>query len=319
MTSLFSRRFAVVIVAILIGTLSRAASAATLYASSYEGQSLWSVDTVAQTASPVWFTTGYANPDSLMFDSTGRIIYTDHLNGYMRRVDLSASTDTILATPSDGLYHPTDMVFDPSGNSILVSDYWDPYLRRVSLSGGATILASGSVHSGLVYLGSKLYANAGGAPVSNGDECRILDPVTGATLATTGSIPGASLDGLCYDSYTGHLWASSLTSSQLFEIDPSTLTYTAHAISSPAGFGVSPDGICTDGSGKIWFASRSDFTVYEYDINTQLDTPIVAIYGLDDLAPASGPGSIMPEPGSMALITPLMALLTRRKTRAGLQ
>ena len=78
-----------------------------------------------------------------------------------------------------------------------------------------------------------------------------------------------------------------------------------------------PDGLCVDGLGKLWYASRADYNIYEYDIATNISTVVVNIYGLDDLAPASGPGPPFPEPACVSLLClPLLAIRRRRKTAA---
>ena len=59
-----------------------AARAATLYASSFEGASLWRVNTVALSATQIWNTAPFGQqPDSLCFDSSGNILYSAHFPG----------------------------------------------------------------------------------------------------------------------------------------------------------------------------------------------------------------------------------------------
>src|SRR5690242_16347133 len=110
------------------------ARATTLFASSFEGSSLWKVDTVAQTATPIWSTTPVGQqPDSLCFDAAGNILYSAHFpGGGVRSVNLGASTDTSIATWTG---HSTDLALEPSLTTVLCSDYIDNHLRRVNLSG----------------------------------------------------------------------------------------------------------------------------------------------------------------------------------------
>ena len=320
-----TRRVAVTVCAaialVLLGTST--ARATTLYASSFEGSSLWKVDTVAQTATQIWNTAPFGQqPDSLCFDGAGNILYSAHFpGGGVRRVNFTANTDTAVAMWSG---HSTDLALEPSLTSVLCSDYIDPNLRRVSLAGGATVLTTGHYFSGLAYVGNRLFANAGNTFQHGGDRIIEINPVSGAILANqtpsnmVGSPAGyGDLDALTYDPFTGHLWTTDEASSSLIEADPNNLatSFVVHPLpkSPSTGADLLPDGICSDGLGKLWFASRGDFNVYEYSITGGTTTPIVNINGLDDLAPASGLGS-SPEPGAGTLaIMSLGAMIVRRR------
>src|SRR6478672_2988303 len=163
-------RLAAIVCAVVTSVLlaASAAHAATLYASSFEGASLWKVDTVAQTATQIWNTAPVGQqPDSLCFDGAGNILYSAHFpGGGTRRVNVSASSDTAVATWTG---HSTDLALEPSLTSVIASDYIDPNLRRVNLSGGATILATGHYFSGVAYFGNRLFANAGNTFQHGGD------------------------------------------------------------------------------------------------------------------------------------------------------
>ena len=309
-------------VAASVSIAANAARATTLYATSYENSSLWQVDTVALTATPIWSTAGAGQqPDSLCFDTSGNILYSAHYpGGGVRSVNLGASTDTNLATWAG---HTTDIALEPSLTTVLASDYIDPNLRRVSLSGGASILTTGHYFSGLAYYNGRLFANAGNTYQHGGDRIVEINPVTGAILAnqTPSNVVGSpsgigDLDAMTYDPFTGHLWSTDEASSSLVEADPNNLAtgWVVHPLPASlfTGFGVLPDGICGNGLGKLWYAARGDFYVYEYDIATNTSTPIVNIYGLDDLAPVTGLGS-MPEPTAISLIGLAVPLLGRRR------
>jgi hypothetical protein len=294
--------------------------AATLYASSFEGSSLWKVDTVAQTATQIWSTLPVGQqPDSLCFDAAGNILYSAHYpGGGVRSVNVGASTDTAIATWTG---HSTDLALEPSLTSVLCSDYIAPNLRRVNLSGGATILASGQYYSGIAYVGNRLFVNAGNTFQHGGDQVLELSPVTGAVLNQSISNPAGvntvgDLDGLTYDGFTGHLWATDESAGALIEINPNTLATTVHPLPANAlGGGMLPDGLCGDSAGKLWYASRGDFNIYQYNITAATSTMIVNINGLDDLAPVSGLGA-MPEPSTLTLGALAIPLLLRRRRRA---
>jgi hypothetical protein len=316
------RRFAAAVVLVVSSLTPTAATrAATLYASSYEGSSLWKVDTVALTATNIWSTAPVGQqPDSLTFDSAGNILYSTHFpGGGVRSVNVGASTDTSLATWTG---HTTDLALEPSLNTVLASDYIDPNLRRVSLSGGATILATGHYFSGIAYVGPRLFVNAGNTSQHGGDRVLELNPVTGAQIGSTISNPAGvnaigDLDGLTYDAFTGHLWATDEAASALIEVNPTTFATVSHPLPGTAAGGpLLPDGLCGDGAGKLWYASRADFNIYEYSISTNTSTPVVNIFGLDDLAPVSGLGSPpFPEPASLSLVVLPLVFARRRRCR----
>src|SRR6478672_12620323 len=99
--SALSRYFVAAVCAFLaVSFAATAARATTLYASSFEGASLWKVDTVALTATQIWNTAPVGQqPDSLCFDAAGNILYSAHFpGGGVRRVDFTASSDTAVAT-----------------------------------------------------------------------------------------------------------------------------------------------------------------------------------------------------------------------------
>jgi hypothetical protein len=109
------------------------------------------------------------------------------------------------------------------------------------------------------------------------------------------------LDGLTFDSFTGHLWATVRDSQQLLEIDPANLAnFTLHATGDPA---IHLDGISTDNAGNLFYTSNSTGLIYEYNI---LSASIVyrspIIVGLDDIAPLAGLGGGVPEPASLSLL-----------------
>jgi hypothetical protein len=120
---------------------------------------------------------------------------------------------------------------------------------------------------------------------------------------------------MTYDPFTGHLWSTDEDASALIEINPNTLATVSHPLpGNAAGGAMLPDGICGDGAGKLWYASRGDFNVYEYDITANTSTAIVSIYGLDDLAPVTGLGAY-PEPAAISLVGLAIPLLRRRRER----
>jgi sugar lactone lactonase YvrE len=272
--------------------------AATLYATSISGSQIDKVDTVANTVTTYLNTPSAA--DSIIFDASGNVIYTELYTGQVVRYNPITTISTTLA---NSLNTPADMVLEPGGNSMLVSEFTGGNIDRITFSppGVTTLSTSLGNPEGLAYDGTKLFANIGyrgGGPT--GKEVAEINPVTGAIMATS---PGLnSLDGLTYDPYSGLLYASSLYGNLVYSIDPNNLSNVQIATGSqiiPA-----PDGITTDAIGNIFIASSDslgDSHIYQLDLNTQILTQETFVNGLDDLAPASGAGSV-PEPTSLALL-----------------
>jgi len=282
----------------LVTLLGRPTSAAELYATSIAGSQIDKVDTVTHAVSTFVNTPSAA--DSIIFDSMQRVIYTEIFNGDVRRYDPSNSTDVLLAS---GLNNPADMVLEPGGNSMLVSEYGGGKIDRIDLTTNtiSTLLSPGDNPEGLAYDGARLFANLGaryGGPTAK--YVAEIDPVTGAILHVS---PGLdSLDGLTYDPYSGLLYASSLFGNSIVSLDPNNLNNVVN-VTSHLGVMPSPDGITTDGVGNIFIASSAslgDSYIYQLDLINSTLTQNTFVYGLDDLAPLIGDGSL-PEPSTLVL------------------
>jgi streptogramin lyase len=295
----------------LLGAIAsqRTLNAGLLYATSINTGIIYSVDTSTHVVTPV-FNTGAAL-DSLFFDASGRIIYSQLNAGTVQAFNPATNTNV---TVQSGLTAPIDMALEPSLTSFLVSDSTS-HLVRVSLSGG--ILGSlnvGSRPDGVTYSPSgNLYVNISSGFQVNNSQVELINPTTGAVLATTGNT-GLFLDGLTYDSFSGFLYASDYNNGRIVKINPTTMAF---SVLTPLGAALSqPDGITSDGNGDLFLASRANSTVMQYNIATNTDTAIATINGLDDLAPASGLGAPVPEPGSFVLLSSLLcgcAIAARRR------
>jgi hypothetical protein len=271
------------------------------------------------------------SPDSLMFDTMGRILYTAISAGQVRIIDVNANPQDSLIAPQPGnplLNHPADVLLEPGGHTMLVSEFGLILLGGgkidridlVSPSHPITQLwppsnGSGSGNpEGLAYDNvGRLFANLGLRGLNPTDPpakyVAQLDPVTGAILHQSpcppqgGSPCLSSLDGLTYDSFTQKLYAASLYGKTVYQIDPNNL-------SSPVdlrqlyGWTKSqikdfvPDGITSDGSGHLFVASvqvanfAGDGHIYDINLVTgTLSRGDFISNTLDDLAPASGLGA----------------------------
>ena len=285
----------------IIPAVGGRAVAIDLYATSIGGSQIDKVDTVTNSVSLYLNTPSAA--DSIIFDSTQRVIYTALYLGEVRRYDPTVPSDTVIA---GGFSTPADMVLEPGGNSMLVSDYGSGNIDRVNLTNNtvSTLLTGGINPEGLAYDGTRLFANLGsryGGPT--GKYVAEINPVSGAILATS---PGLdSLDGLTFDPYSGRLFASSLFSNQILSINPNNLN-DVQVVSNAFGMPLTipgPDGITTDGVGNIYVASSSslgDSHIYQIDLISHVLTQKAFVNGLDDLAPAIGSGSV-PEPSTFVM------------------
>jgi hypothetical protein len=307
--------------AIILSTVSVVgvrAQAAVLYATSIAGSQIDKVDTVANSVTTYLNTPSAA--DSIIFDTSQRVLYTEIFNGQVWRYDPTGPTNVPIA---GGFSNPADMVLEPGGNSMLVSEFSGGKIDRINLTTNAvsTLLSPGDNPEGLAYDGTRLFANLGsrgGGPTAK--FVAEINPTTGAIIATS---PGLdSLDGLTYDPFSGMLYASSLFSNLIYSIDPNNLSI-VHDVTSKLGTIPAPDGITSDGIGNIFIASSAslgDSHIYQLDLIANTLTQKTFVNGLDDLAPASGLGSL-PEPSSFVLamfgVVSVGAWRWRRRNRSG--
>src|ERR1039457_5556906 len=94
------------------------AMAAQLYTTCITNSQIDAVDTVANTVTTFLNTPSAA--DSIIFDGSGRVIYTELYTGQVLRYDPITTTNVMLAS---GFSTPADMVLEPGGHSMLVSGY----------------------------------------------------------------------------------------------------------------------------------------------------------------------------------------------------
>jgi len=281
-------------VTLLVATWSgRPASGAVLDATEIGNGLLVQVNTVTNVVTPLANVGGA--PDSLIFDSLGRIIYSD-LFGSVILFTPGPNTKTTLAS---GLSSPQDLALDPSGTSVLVTDTGSGRVLRVTLVPGVpTVLKSGlSSPRGITY------DNAGNlflVTTSDGT-IRQIDPITGATIKSL-SLGSTIIDGITFDPVTGSLFVSDGAS--LIKVPTSLASF---SILTPTNGGVSfIDGLESDGAGNIFLADSSAQHVVQYIIASNMTGTSTTVPSLDDIAPIVGGGAPppprVPEPSTLFLL-----------------
>ena len=295
----------------LLGALGsqRTLHADLLYATSINTGIIYSVNTVTHAVTPV-FNTG-APLDSLFFDPSGRIVYSQLDNGTVKAFNPVTLSNVTLAS---GLTSPIDMALLPD-DTFVVSDS-TANLVRVSLF-GLGVLSSANVGSrpdGVIAMPDEtLYVNVSGGFQVNNSRVEHID--TAGNIINSSANTGVFLDGLTYDSFSGFLYASDYNNGRIARIDPVTMAVT---FLTPLGAALDqPDGITSDGSGDLFVASRANSDVIQYNIATNTDSIVGTINGLDDLAPASGLGApSVPEPNSIILMSSVLCccvVMARRR------
>jgi hypothetical protein len=136
----------------------------------------------------------------------------------------------------------------------------------------------------------------------------ILNPLSGTFVW-----PAAH--GLAYDSFTGDLFL--MGDSTITQFDPITGTIVGQRVFAGLNF----DQGTVDGKGHLFVADNGGNLLFmDYGLTGDIDdlsNPVVIRFlasALDDVAPLSGPGSRVPEPGTLALLgLGAIAAIRRRK------
>jgi streptogramin lyase len=232
--------------------------------------------------------------DSLVFDAQNRIIYTAFGSGEVRRFDPVTQSNVTLA---GGFSTPADLVMEPGGNSVLVSNRDAGIINRINLATNAvSVLHSGIRPDGLMYDNQgRLFAVLGQNVVAR------LDPITGAILSSTATL--SKLDGLTFDSFTGKLFAAAPGINGLYAIDPNNLSNVTALLS---GALPNPDGIASNGLGNLFIAGFGDAHIYQFNIPTNTLTQGPFVPNLDDVTPllpviTPSPPPTIPEPSTVSL------------------
>lgn len=254
-----------------------------LYATSEAAQQLVEVNMSTGVVTTLFNT--ISTPDSLIVDSSGRILYTTQKIGTVSIFNPSTSANSIIVS---GLAYPRDLIFDPGQASILVSNYGKGEIDRVNLVTGTLtpLLKKQATVDGLAY-------DAQGhlfAVVNHHTQIVQIDPHSGAilktlTVVTNHTVAYYGLDGLTYDPYTGHLWATDVGTGAncLVEIPTDLSGFTMLQV----GNFVTPDGIISDGKGNLYVGVNLS-RVFAYNIPTDTITTRVKVKNVDDVALVPG-------------------------------
>lgn len=235
-------------------------------------------------------------PDSLViYPPTGQVFFTLAQTRLLEMYDPSTGICTTVASFAATAAipgYPRDLVLEPSGTTLLVGLYSPGKILRYNIVTGAVTLVANipGALDGLAYApNGDLFA------VSKRSKILQVNPVTGAVMKTlvlfSPNIETDGADGLTYDSYTGHLWASfdcyankpcpvvngvSLGSG-LIEIPTDLSTFTEFQ----SGNIVLPDGIVSDGNGNL-YTGAGLARVTEYNIPTNTIVKSIKAPGVDD-------------------------------------
>jgi len=275
-------RLTVFALALILCTAQRSWSQK-LYATSEAAQQLLEVD-MSTGGVTVLFDT-ISTPDSLIVDAQGRILYTTQKVGTVSIFDPSTGSNSMIV---GGLSFPRDLVFDPGRSSVLVSNFGIGEIDRINLvTGTLTPLVKnlGTV-DGLAYgpQGSLF------AVINHHTQIAQINPKSGVimktlTVVTNQTVPYYGLDGLVYDPYTHHLWATDVGTGAncLVEIGTGLTTFKMHQL---GNFSV-PDGIISDGKGNLYVGVGLG-KVFAYNIPTDTITAKVKVKDVDDVALVPG-------------------------------
>ncbi len=216
-------------------------------------------------------------PDDLIMDSRGNLIYSVPSTGTIYRYDPATDSNTVLVT---GLKYARDLLIEPNGGTMLIAMYASGEIVRFNFTTGATTILAKK----LVTVDGLAYDPAGDLfAVANHNTIVQIDPVTGAVFKTLELEPHHATnggDGMTYDSFTGHLWVShdGTLGNGLIEVPTDLSDFTLYQTGKIAY----PDGIKSDGKGNLYIGAI--WTAVEYNIPSDTVTKSYVVKGADGIA-----------------------------------
>lgn len=233
-----------------------------------------------------------AEPDDLIVNSAGQLIYTVPATGTVNLFNPKTGVNSVLAT---GVKYVRDLCIEPGGATMLVAINSPGKIMRYNFMSGSYVLFAqklGGAVDGIAYdVYNNLYAVVGHNTIKQ------LNPSTGAVLNTLTLEPHVGVngaDGLTYDPYTRNLWASHAGTTGKGLIEIFTLPQGGFAATGFDLFlftkqltGSAPDGIKSDGKGNLYVGAIN--TLFEYNIPTNTITHNWVVKGAD--GPALVPGT----------------------------
>jgi hypothetical protein len=199
---------------------------------------------LAGSSSSVLFSGGAGSDfDSLVLNNSTNptdIYYDDFNKGTINHYNIPTNTNSVLGTVTGGSgAGPADIAVDPSGTSILVSEFNTGRIDRVTIPGGVStqvvapgvpVLNSVNGPEGLAFVPSvsttSFFADVGprGTPSSPGTKDIVEYNSSGAvvTTFTNGGAGYQNLDAMVYDPGSGLLWATSHFGKGIYSINPTT-------------------------------------------------------------------------------------------------
>jgi len=233
-----------------------------------------------------------AQPDDMVVNSAGQIIYTVPKTGTVNLFDPSTGQNTVLAS----ITYVRDLEIEPGGQTMLIARYTGPaeIIRYSFVTGTWSVLVgkAGKLGTcdGIAYdQWGNLYA------VSNHNTIVQINPTTGAILATLVLEPHHNVnggDGLTWDPYTQSLWAThdGTTGIGLLQI---FVNQNGFVSTTSSGFQFFPlpgivnvDGLKSDGLGNLYVAAIWNALVY--NIPSQTITHNVIVKGADGIGLVPG-------------------------------
>ena len=232
------------------------------------------------------------NPDDLILNSAGQLIYSIPKTGNVNLYDPVAGTNTTLAT---GIGAARDLAIEPGGQTMLIAKYSGPAeIVRYNFALGTWSIfvpktAKLGTCDGIAYDEyGNLYAFA------NHNTIVQINPATGAIMATLVLEPHSGInggDGLTYDSPTKSLWGThngTLGGGVLqIPVSPSGFASTNPGFTFYPTPGIGNlDGIKSDGKGNLYIGAIWSAIVYNIPTNTI--THSITVKGADGVSLVPG-------------------------------